>query len=38
MECLAVIHFAHGGPIFPHILGPVVFVTVGLILLVKRKK
>ena len=30
---IALVLFTYGGPIFPHLIGPVVFVTIGAILL-----
>ena len=30
--------FTYGGPIFPHIIGPVIFVTIGVILLLFKRR
>jgi hypothetical protein len=35
---IALILFTYGGPIFPHIIGPVVFVTLGASLLLFKRK
>jgi hypothetical protein len=35
---IALVLFTYGGPIFPHILGPVVFVTLGAVLLLLKRK
>lgn len=35
---IALVLMTYGGPVFPHIIGPVVLVTIGAILLLMRKK
>ena len=36
---IALVLFTYGGPIFPHLFGPIIFVTIGtILLLVKRKE
>ena len=35
---IALVLFTYGGPIFPHIIGPVVFVSLGAFLLLFKRK
>jgi hypothetical protein len=35
---IALVLFTYGGPVFPHIIGPVVFATVGAIVLLFKSK
>jgi hypothetical protein len=35
---IALVLFTYGGPIFPHIIGPVIFVTSGATLLLFKRK
>ncbi len=35
---IALVLFTYGGPIFPHLSGPIIFVTIGAILLLVKPK
>ena len=35
---VALVLFTYGGPIFPHLIGPIVFVTIGMVLLLYKPR